>query len=633
MRGGAQKEARVSGIAVFEKGWPSKKAALYVYAEGAPSLDDELLVQASEQANRQWQHSRLSTTAALQEAAAAGMRSLVEGGGASGAGVTCAVLQDGGVYLAQAGATRAYILGPLVCRRVASSSPWDPNHVDVREETLPAASVLLMSPSVLEEALPLLQGGLPPKEIHRMIKAWLQDRPRLSALVVGIEDGRPVALGVGLGAPAEKVERPAPQPSSANAWVSARKLEPAHSGETAPVAPGEAPFPILRALRLPLIGIAVLLALVVLGGVAWYLPGRQKGEDEARLAGLIETAKRTRQEAVLDPDPSLARVRLGQADALVREAAEMRPKDKRVTALQQEITNDLDRISSVLRPSTVTMLVDLSKEGGPQSSPSRIILDGNNLYVFDRGAGRVYKLILEQGAQSIFNTANRTLIRKGDNHGGSSLADLADAVWMPDGPLRSAASLLTLDSQGLLLDYRPEKGVQVLPLRGVRGWSSFRAANGYSGNLYVLDPAARQVWRYVPTSSGYDSEARGILEDANIADAVDLSIDGNIYILSSRGAVWKFAGGAVQTFSQEKMDRPLAAPAALFTNPSSDYVYVADRGNSRVVAFTKEGKFAFQVRADALEGVQGIFVDERQGRLYFASGQKVFVAGLTIPKP
>ncbi len=632
MRSGARKEPRVSGIGVFEKGWPFKKATLYIYVEGSPSLAPELLAQASQDANRQWQQSRLSTTAALQESVGAGMRALSRqgGAGASGAGITCAVLQEDSVYLAQAGSTRAYVLGPLVCRRIASSSPWDANHVDVREEPLAQASVLLLAPSILEEALPLLQGGLPPKEVHRLIKAWLQDQPQLSALVVGIESGRQVALAVGSQAPAE--EEPPPPPNQPHAGP---RFSAQGAGSGAPASErlrGGGEFRVLRALRLPLAVVAALLALLVLGGVAWYIPGHQKGEDETRLSELIDKAGSTLAEANRYSDPALARGMLAQAGALAKDASGIRPKDKRVTALQQEITDSLDRVNSVIRPGEVSMLADLAKEGTNQSSPTRVLVERNNLYVMDRGAGRVYKFLLDQGGRSVLNTSNKVLARKGDDHAGASLGDLWDAIWIPPGPLRPTGSVLILDAKGMVLDYRPERGIQVLPLRGFQGWSSFKGARGYSGNLYILDAAARQIWRYIPTSNGYDSEARGILEDADIGDGVDLAIDGDIYVLSSRGAVLKFGGGAPKAFVQDKMDRPLTSPASIFTNPSTGLVYVADTGNGRIVAFDKEGRFRFQVQADALTGIHGLSVDEAGGHIYFTSGQKLYVATVPIPK-
>lgn len=641
MKGGARKEPRASRIAIFEKGWPSRKATLYVYVEADPSLSDDLLEAACQEASRKWQQSRLSATGALQEAAAAGIQAFFRGGGvhANGPGITCAVLQPEGAYLAQAGATRAYILGPQICRRVATSSPWDPNHVDLREEPLPLKGALLLAPSVLEEALALLQGGLPPREVQRLIRAWLQDKPELAALVVGMEAGREIALGAGVQAEAmldrkedREDQRPLPQPDSRLRPTLLRQARKTPVKKVAASVPVEPSFPILRALRLPLLVIAALLAVLVLGGIAWYLPSRQKGEDETRLVYLLDKAGKTRQEASLYSDPALARTLLAEAEDLVREASIIRAKDKRVVSLKQEIDDEMDRVNTVIRPTSTMLLADLAKLGGSQSSPSRVVVDSNNLYVLDKGAGRVYKFLLDASGQSLLNVPNNVLVRKGDVHGGTPLADVWEAVWMPAGPLRASPSLLVLGSQGTLIDYRPEKGLQVLPLRGSQAWLSFRGARGFNGNLYVLDPPSGQVWRYIPTSSGYDSEPRGILEGAQIDDAVDLAVDGNIYVLAAKGTVWQFAGGPPKTFQQGKLDRPLTSPVALFSIPSTRFVYIADRGNARIVAFNKEGEFRFQIKGEAMEGIQGLSVDEEKGLLYVASGQKVFAASIAIPK-
>ena len=637
MKGGAQKEARISQVAVVEKGWPSRKATLYVYVEADSSLGEAALAEAAHEAGRKWQQSRLSTTGALQEAAAAGIPALVRQGQdpGSGPGISCAILQPEGIFLAQAGTTRAYVLGLQVCRRVAPSSPWDPNHVDVCDEPLPPRGMLLLAPSVLEGALPLLQGGLAPREVQRLIKAWLQDKPQLSALLATFDDGRELALGAGVRAAVGEVEegRPAAAQQEAKVRPSFVRRTRASGKDEAPALAQEPSFPLLRALRLPLLAVVVLLALLILGGIGWYLPSRQKADDEARLASFLERASRARQEALLISDVTSARGVLGQAEDLVREAGTLRPRDRRVISVKQQLDGDLDRVNSVVRPNTLITLVDLGKHGGEQSAPSRIVADGNNLYVLDRGTGRLYKFLLDQNGQSLLNLPNSVLVRKGDLHGGVPLVDLWDAVWMPPGALRPGNSLLVLGAQGILLDYRPERGLQVPLLRGVQGWGSFRAARGFNGNLYVLDSAAEQVWRYIPTSNGYDSEPRGILEGAQIRDGVDLAVDGNVYVLTASGTVWQFSGEAPKAFRQGKMDRPLASPAALFASPSTKYVYVADRGNGRIVAFDKEGEFRFQVKGEALEGVQGLHVDEGQGRLYFASGQRIFVAAITLPKP
>lgn len=633
MREGAQREPRMSYIAVFQKGWPLKKAALYVYMEANPAIGEQALADASQAANRHWQQSRLSTTGALQEATGAGIQELVRRGqGKFGdLGISCAVLQPEGVYLAQAGAIRAYVLGPQVCRRVAPASPWDPNQVDVREELLPANGALLMAPSVLEGALPLLQGGLPPREIQRLIRAWLQDRPNLSALVLAQHDGDEVALGVGAQVVGDEEEEPTEAVVPEGRPAAVRIARTSRPEELAEELPAESPFPLLRALRLPLLVVAALLAVFILGGLALYIPSRQKGQDETRLVALLEKASQLRQEGRQYSDPPLARGSLNQADGLAREAAGIRATDKRVVSLKQDIEDDLDRVNSVVRPSLVTMLADMSKEGGAQSNPSRVVVDGNNLYILDKGAGRVYKYLLDSSGTSLLSAPNRVLVRKGDIYGGYPLADFLDITYLPSGPLRATGSLLMLDSQGTLVEYRPDKGTQILPLRGFRDWASFRASRGFNGNLYVLDAGGNQVWRYIPTSTGYDSEPRGILDDVQIGDAIDLAIDGNIYSVTSKGTVWLFAGAVPKAFGQDKMDRPIVSPAAVFATPATRYVYVADKGNGRIVAFTKEGEFRFQIRADALDGVQGVFVDEDRGILYFVSGQKAFVASLTIP--
>jgi hypothetical protein len=239
-------------------------------------------------------------------------------------------------------------------------------------------------------------------------------------------------------------------------------------------------------------------------------------------------------------------------------------------------------------------------------------------------------------------SAETVLVSKGDRIGSVLVGDLVDMVWMPAGPNRQKASLVILESGGSLLDYDPATG-QMLPLQVASSelWQYPRLVGSHSGRFYLLDSSANKIWRYSPTPDGYTEPPEEWLETAaDLAGVVDMAIGDSIYLLYADGGIRKFTTGEPDAFDISGWDKPPDNPASLFTRPPDDtrWLYVADRGNDRIVQSAKEGQLKQQYRladnqatenGDALAGATSLFVDEIVGNAYLLSGQKLYL--LVLP--
>jgi hypothetical protein len=76
------------------------------------------------------------------------------------------------------------------------------------------------------------------------------------------------------------------------------------------------------------------------------------------------------------------------------------------------------------------------------------------------------------------------------------------------------------------------------------------------------------------------------------------------------------------------MDRPLLAPAPPLLNSGDGLLYVADRGNQRIVRFNADGTFQGQLTHHRLAGLQAIALDEAAGVLYAIAGQTLVRASI-----
>ena len=110
-----------------------------------------------------------------------------------------------------------------------------------------------------------------------------------------------------------------------------------------------------------------------------------------------------------------------------------------------------------------------------------------------------------------------------------------------------------------------------------------------------------------------------------------MAIVGEIYILYADGRILKFVNGQPAPFELAGLYEPLQNSTALFTSGEAEFLYVADAGNDRIVQLTKEGTFVRQFKAgegDAFDQLKGLFASEQYNRLYFVSGNKLYVTNL-----
>jgi hypothetical protein len=102
-------------------------------------------------------------------------------------------------------------------------------------------------------------------------------------------------------------------------------------------------------------------------------------------------------------------------------------------------------------------------------------------------------------------------------------------------------------------------------------------------NLYILDPPAQQIWRFVPLDGLYSELPEEYFSgDArpDLTRAIDFGIDedGSIYVLFNDGTISKFRGGVQQPFDLFNL------PEGAMTSGSS--VFVSNNPISRGLLVT-----------------------------------------------
>lgn len=377
------------------------------------------------------------------------------------------------------------------------------------------------------------------------------------------------------------------------------------------------------ALILPLI--VVLLVAVIY----WQRSSNRQARYDELMIGVNEQL-----EIAATADDAAARQALETALTLLDEAAKTKPKSEEVLDLQPSVQEQLDTLNKVERLFHVERLHTYPAAG----AVDQVVVHGADVYVLDRLTHRVYYHRLNEAGTALESDEERLLVRRGDKPDDSAVVgELVSIAWMPGGDGRQTGALFILGRNGLLLIHDPtwDRLVGTM-LPASETWQYPITASGYRGNFYVLDPGLQQVLRYRTSGAGYTAPPEHYFsaEKPDISSAIDMAIDGFIYLLFEDGRVGKYLSGESVSLTFSQMDKPLRQASAIYAAPDEEaqFLYLADPANGRVLRCNKEGQLIQQFiieGSDVLEKVQDIFVDEVGGRIYFLSSNQLF--SLNIP--
>lgn len=345
-------------------------------------------------------------------------------------------------------------------------------------------------------------------------------------------------------------------------------------------------------------------------------------------------------------DPHAMRAGLRESLAVIDLGLVLDPGDDVLLSLQRRIQHRLDEINTVQRLYHFWQLAELSEPVDTPAGSGRIVIHERNVFLLNRGSDRVYKFVLNDAGDALQpQDSDPVLMERDELRGGIQVGQLIDIAWVEAGRQRSLSTFMALESNGSLLAYDPlrssgPQGIDVLPVADSDRWLKPAAIGGYFGNLYVLDPLQSRILKYMPVDNAYTSPPSDYLDPRlgiDLMGAVDLAIDGNIYVLFADGSVTKFYDGVEQPFTLTGLPDPMRSPTTLFVSgeqkpDAPGYLYVADAGNERVVQFDKNGVYIRQFMTKPgdpqFRGLRAIYVDEELQRMYVFSGRTLWLTDI-----
>jgi hypothetical protein len=623
---------------------------LHLLGEPRGASGEELGAQAIEAIGRAFAAEKLSLTGGLLRALAATHQTLLDWNRRSVArdqvalGVAAVALQGARAYLAQTGPSLAYFrhggaLKRIVPEEIGLVALGEPGHAgpEVRGFDLEPGDVLIVASPAIESLLDrdtlegLLERGT--EEALPELYLFTRDLPVFALFAVSCleaQDEEAPAPAADARPPPHVWEVEPPPPPEGHDGPALNLLDPPPIDISRPVVrlrpdvaggrdyartTGTRPAFQLSLTR-PALLLAAAVVLLVLVAV-FAVPDLVRENRQARSATLAEQAQAAYEAALNEPDAAKRRALLMETRRLANEAARVDAQSAAVADLVARASAALSAMDAIFELGPLAPLAVFSRQLTGEVAVERAVVGGGSIFVLDSRGGRVIAVPAAGGPLAV-------VFESGASYGGVAARQPQFLTWEAAG-----GRLLVLDAERKLFALRLGEPPANLPLRRTAAWSSVADIAAYDGRLYVLDPAANQVHRYLPSAAGFDSEPTNALAGSpNLAGAVDLAVDRDVFVLTKEGTVRRFRDGIESAFTFAGIDRPLDAPSSLVLAANSGEVFVADSRNKRIVVADREGQFRRQLVSPSFIDLRALAVDAAGAQLFALAGDSLLTGAV-----
>lgn len=190
-------------------------------------------------------------------------------------------------------------------------------------------------------------------------------------------------------------------------------------------------------------------------------------------------------------------------------------------------------------------------------------------------------------------------------------------------------NLLFVTNQNKLLKYDKDDAFSSISINWDETSLLLNELKLYNNNIYVLSPSQAQIFRYRANDKSFSARQAWIKDrkDADLSQAISLAIDGNIYVITKAGTVYKFYAGNRIDFSPSPIEPALKNVTKIYTSLGFANLYIAE--DKRIVVMSTSGKFVKQYLFETLDApITDLLMNEKDKKIIISSGNKVYEAGL-----
>lgn len=407
-----------------------------------------------------------------------------------------------------------------------------------------------------------------------------------------------------------------------------RRVSAAATGAGWKAAVPRAPF-----LSSPIFIGLMLAAVFLLGMLAWSQRDIFTSDESVYVPVLAQVDQRLAVVAGSD-DPDTIRTELDRAEDDLDRAKQLGAPSDLVSQREAMIIQERDEVNSVFRVSGVRRIGSLPDD--LRNGETAAFMTSGGIFLAN---GNLYRLHPETAQMQM-------MLEEGREIEGIRVGSLFGVAY--DGTF-----LIVTDGRALFFASSTDGAIwQAMTMEEINNsgpWPRGSIA-AFAGSMYLLAPEYRNIYVFA-TDANIQQVAPtdwvSVGDRVNLNIAVDMTIDGNIYVLLSDGQVVTYRSGLeIARFDLPGFDLENDVPKAIVSGPATGYLYVAvedEDGNGRIIALDREGENVTVLElpvgfstgdADVLgpfEDVQDIVVDENSGTLYVINGDAVWSFTYILP--
>ena len=133
--------------------------------------------------------------------------------------------------------------------------------------------------------------------------------------------------------------------------------------------------------------------------------------------------------------------------------------------------------------------------------------------------------------------------------------------------------------------------------------------------IYILDPAANQIYRYPRAEGGFGERQDWLKTGADVKNATSFAINEDLYVATKNQITAFLQGKKDEKINFENPNAALIIDK-IYTAPNLENIYVLDNKNHRVVQYGKDGKIAAQYFNPSITNIKDFTVDEKNKTIY-----------------
>lgn len=369
--------------------------------------------------------------------------------------------------------------------------------------------------------------------------------------------------------------------------------------------------------------VALLLIVGTSGAILYTHTRAQQSDKTAAFTQAFEAIQARHVEAKSQSDVATAYAMLIEARARLDELAKTNPgadAQARMAGERSAILSDIATLANAQQFQSEQAIG--AAPPAPAGVTPRLVAGGGRVYLL---SDAFYQL--DSGDDALVR-----LLHEGDTVDTATVGVLRGAAWRDDRPVvMDAAHAYALD---------PATGLwhaEDLGTFDQTGFTDVQALEIYGRNLYVLAPQSGQILKFAADRySDVPEDWTGGVNEPDLEHATDLAIDGHVYALLADGRVLDFFLSRLEATLAPTLVPPLDQPVALEAAANSQFLYVLNGSDGRIVRLARDGSSVEQFMppddAPAISHAQDFVLDESSGVAFLLADNTLYSARIPPPQ-